>query len=143
MPQPNRAERLECVELAPAFESRGSLKAGASSWHSPAKRDFVACDKFQILYCKNSRNFAPSAPFRGSLAVVVPLARHWLGLRISEFFRISTFGLRICGGRSFCLGTGSPVRRLFRHIVQEFVEFLLGESLRGSSLGTLPSGDRC
>src|SRR5713101_9443808 len=28
------AKRLECVELAPAIERRGSLKAGASSTHS-------------------------------------------------------------------------------------------------------------
>src|SRR5260221_7282563 len=33
-PQLNHAERLECVELAPAVERRGSSKAGASSTHS-------------------------------------------------------------------------------------------------------------
>src|SRR5260370_13951929 len=34
IPQPNRAKRMECVELAPAVERRGSSKAGASSTHS-------------------------------------------------------------------------------------------------------------
>src|SRR5258708_5273956 len=33
-PQPSRAKRLECVELAPAVECPGPSKAGASSTHS-------------------------------------------------------------------------------------------------------------
>src|SRR6266849_3768141 len=55
--QPNRAKRLECAELAPAVERRGSLKAGASSAHSKrfattlAPIIFASCEEFRRLWC--------------------------------------------------------------------------------------------
>jgi hypothetical protein len=53
--------------------------------HAP--KILAACGQFRPAQRKNNEIFAPSAPFRGYLAVFFA-------------FRISSFGFRISGGRS-------------------------------------------
>src|SRR6266852_6507174 len=74
----------ECVELAPAIECRGSPKAGASSTHSPAKRDFArfGCD-------------GPS--LRSSRLCGFSISK---GLRIRQFL-LWTYRLAGAGSRAF------------------------------------------
>jgi len=68
MPQPNCAKRLECVELAPAFDPPHALRQRQQAGRTPnASRgssstlSFAACEQLRLLQCRE-RPALPTFP---------------------------------------------------------------------------------
>ncbi len=101
--QPNRAKRLECVELAPAVEHRRSLKAGANSTHSKRfatkeAQEFLAdCEQSGLLQRNQGNKSRMREPRAHQPSIRLRHGLEWFDQDFAQHLAGAKFG-ESCGG---------------------------------------------